>query len=120
SGLLRDDPNLTQGATTPPRQMQWVIGWACEWGDVIGYAAWQGDKLPAVGAVDEFFARKCFAAAQRLGEPAACRYFLNWFDDTPRAEMRRELLAEVELVLAERFPIEPAQPEPKNSQPLAA
>ena len=41
----------------------------------------------------------CFEADQRLGEPAACRWFLNWFDDTPRDEMRRELLAEVELAL---------------------
>ena len=27
---------------------------------------------------------------------------MNWFDDTPRDQMRRELLAEVELVLATR------------------
>ena len=33
--------------------------------------------------------------SERLGEPAACRWFLNWFDDTPRDQMRRELLAEV-------------------------
>ena len=42
-------------------------------------------------------------ADTRLGEPAAVRYFLNWFDDTPRDEMRRQLLAEVNRALAERF-----------------
>ena len=55
-----------------------------------------------VGQVEEFFAKACYQADQRLGEPAACRWFLNWFDNTPRAEMRRELLAEVELALAVR------------------
>jgi hypothetical protein len=39
---------------------------------------------------------------QRLGEPAACRWFLNWFDETPRDEMRRLLLPEVQQLLAER------------------
>ena len=33
------------------------------------------------------------------------------FDDTPRDQMRRELLAEVELALAERLPIEQPAPE---------
>ena len=37
-----------------------------------------------------------------VGEPAACRWFLNWFDETPRDEMRRLLLAEVNRNLAER------------------
>ena len=55
-----------------------------------------------VGQCEEFFAKCCFEADQSLGEPAACRHFLNWFDDTPRDEMRRELLAEVELTLAGR------------------
>ena len=50
----------------------------------------------------EFFARMCFEVDQRLGEPAGCRWFLNWFDETPRDEMRRELLAEVNVALAER------------------
>ena len=72
---------------------------------------WQGENLESVGEVEEFFARACFEADQRLGEPAACRWFLNWFDDTPRDQMRRELLAEVELALAERLPIEQTAPQ---------
>jgi hypothetical protein len=35
---------------------------------------------------------------------------LNWFDDTPRNEMRRELLAEVERALTERQPVDRAVP----------
>ena len=56
------------------------------------------------GRSREFFARCCFEADERLGEPAACRWFLNWFDDAPRDTMRRELLAEVDAALAERIP----------------
>jgi hypothetical protein len=79
----------------------------------LGFCGWQGDDLESVGQVEEFFARACFEADHRLGEPAACRWFLNWFDDTPRDQMRRELLAEVELALAQRLPIEaPLMPRP--------
>ena len=72
-----------------------VQDWPVEAACALGYCGWQGDGLETVGEVEEFFARACFEADQRLGEPAACRWFLNWFDDTPRDEMRRELLAEV-------------------------
>ena len=62
------------------------------------------DNLHActVGKAEEEFAKLCFNADQRLGEPAACRWLLNWFDDTPRNEMREKLLGEVELNLKER------------------
>jgi hypothetical protein len=52
--------------------------------------------------VEESFARACFEADQRLGEPAACRWFLDWFDDTPRHTMREQLLPEVILALEDR------------------
>ena len=121
-GLLRDDGRLTQGTTTTPPPMQCVLDWPVEGACVVGYCAWQGDGLETVGEVEEFFAKCCFEADQRLGEPAACRWFLNWFDDTPRDEMRRDLLAEVELALAERLPVElPAAPaEAKPGKTAAA
>jgi len=104
--LLLDDPRLTQGSTTTPPPLMCVQDWPVEAACALGYCGWQGDTLDTVGQVEEFFARACFEADQRLGEPAACRWFLNWFDDTPRAQMRRDLLAEVELALAERDPVE--------------
>ena len=102
--LLLDDPRLTQGSTTTPPPLMCVQDWPVEAACALGYCGWQGDTLDTVGQVEEFFARACFEADQRLGEPAACRWFLNWFDDTPRAQMRRDLLAEVELALADRQP----------------
>ena len=64
-----------------------------------------------MGEVEEYFARSCLEADERLGEAAACRWFLNWFDDTPREEMRDELLGEVERAIEARFAeIVPAVP----------
>jgi hypothetical protein len=106
--LRGDDPRLTQGSTTTPPPLMCVQDWPVEAACALGFCGWQGDDLESVGQVEEFFARACFEADQRLGEPAACRWFLNWFDDTPREEMRAALLAEVEKALAARLPLEPA------------
>jgi hypothetical protein len=100
--LLHDDVRLTQGATTTPPPLMCVQDWPVEAACALGFCGWQGEGLETVGEVEEYFARCCFEADQRLGEAAACRWFLNWFDDTPRDEMRLELLAEIELAIAER------------------
>ena len=102
--LEYDDPRLLQGATTSPPPLIGVQEWLVEACDALGYCGWQGHGLLTVGEVENYFARCCFEADERLGEPAGCRWFLNWFDDTPRHDMRRELLAEVELALEERIP----------------
>jgi hypothetical protein len=102
-GLLRDDGRLTQGATTTPPPLQSMLDWPVEGACVIGYCAWLGDGLETVGEVEETFARICFEADQLLGEPAAVRYFLNWYDDVPRTEMRKQLLMEVKRVLDARY-----------------
>ncbi len=101
-GLIDDDPKLLQGATTSPPPLQCVQDWAVEAACAIGYCGWQGEGITLVGDVEEYFARICFETDTLIGEPAACRWFLNWHDDTPRATMRAELLAEVNRSLAER------------------
>ena len=100
--LRSDDGRLVQGATTTPPPLMCVQDWPCEGACALGYCGWVGDGLETVGEVEEFFARMCFEIDQRLGEPAACRWFLNWYDETPRDEMRRELLAEVTRALVAR------------------
>src|SRR5205807_5064188 len=92
--LESDDRTLMQGTATIPPPLEALKDHAVEGACAVGYCGWHGDGLQSVGALEEFFARVCFEADQRLGEPAACRWFLNWFDDTPRPEMRRLLLAE--------------------------
>jgi hypothetical protein len=102
-GLVGDDVRILQGATTNPPPLHCVANWPAEAACVIGYCSWQGDGLETVAEVEEYFTRTCFAIDQRLGEPGACRWFLNWYDETPRAEMRGLLAAEVSRGLAERL-----------------
>src|SRR5207237_9835355 len=84
SALQSDDPTLVQGATTVPPPLQTVQDWPVEAACALAFAGWQGQGLVTVGQVEEFFARVCYEADQRLGETAACRWFLNWIDETPR------------------------------------
>jgi hypothetical protein len=100
--LTSDDARLLQGATTTPPPLQCVQDWPVEAACALGFCGWQGEGLETVAEVEEFFARTCFEVDERLGEPAACRWFLNWFDDTPRDEMREKLTAEVVRALAQR------------------
>jgi hypothetical protein len=94
-GLATDDARLIQGATTTPPPLQCVQNWPVEAACVIGYAGWQADDLITVAEVEEFFARMCFEMDRLLNEPAGCRHFLNWVDETPRDEMRLLLLEEI-------------------------
>ena len=94
--LENDDKRLVQGRTTSPPPLQCVQDWAVEAACSLGYCGWQGDGLQTVGEVHEYFAEVCFAAGERLGEENGVRYFLAWFDETPREEMRFALLVEVQ------------------------
>jgi len=100
--LLTDSEELAQGCTTEPPPLHCVLDWPVEKACPIAYCGWRGDGLDMVGDVEAFFAKVCFEADNRIGEPAAVRYLLNWADETPRDEMRRLLLPEVERALAER------------------
>lgn len=100
--LENDDRSLLQGTATFPPPLEALKSQQVEGACAVGYCGWQGDNLYTVGEVEEFFARVCCETDRRLGEPAGCRWFLNWFDETPRAEMRRLLLAEVKETLAQR------------------
>jgi hypothetical protein len=93
--LEADDARLIQGCTTIPPPLVCVQDWPVEGACLTGYAGWQGEGLKTVGEVEEFFARMCFEVDKRLGEPAAVRWFLNWYDETSRFRMRREMLAEI-------------------------
>lgn len=115
--IVRDDPRLLQQATTCPPPLLSLADTPCEAADAIGWCGWQGEFLKTVGQVEEYFARVCFDCDMRLGEPAACRWFLNWFDDTPRGEVIRELLPEVELVLTTRMHQHETTPVPLAATP---
>lgn len=93
--LQSDDPRLTQGSTTTPPPLLCVQDWPVEAACAIGFAGWHGSDLKTVGEVEEFFAKACYEADQLLGEPAACRYWLNYWDAEPRGKVFAELLEEL-------------------------
>lgn len=104
SGALRfGDERLIQGATTQPPPLACVMDWPCEGGCLISFAGMAGEGLETVGDVESYFAKSCFDADKRLGEPGGCRWFLNWFDETPRDRCFPELLAVVDEIIAERI-----------------
>ncbi len=101
-GLMTDDPHLLQGATTTPPPLQCVADWPCEGGCLLAYPCWQGEGLSTIREVEEAFAQLCYQADQVLGEPAAVRWLLNWWDESPRQEVFRLLGTEVDLALSQR------------------
>lgn len=102
TALREDSPTLIQGSTTSPPELACVRDWPVEGACVLGYCGWQGEKLETVAEVSEFFAKLCYEIDKRLGEPAGCRWFLNWFDETPRTEMRLSLMEEIRLEQVKR------------------
>jgi hypothetical protein len=100
AALKHNDRTLLQGQTTHPPPVTGLRNWPVEGACATAYCGWKDLNLETVAAVDEYFANICFKADQLLDEPAGCRHFLNWYDDTPREEMRRELLPEVQRAIA--------------------
>lgn len=92
--LVTDDKRLIQGTTSCPPPLMCVQDWPCEGSCALGWTFYKGGDV-TVGEVEEHFAAMCFQADQMIGEIAGSRWFLNWFDDTPRDQMRRELIPEV-------------------------
>jgi hypothetical protein len=107
--LSQDDRRIAQGSTTTPPPKPIVRDWPVEAACALGYCGWQGVGHETVGEVEDYFGKLCFEADQRLGQPAACVAFLDWYDSTPRPQMIAALLDEVERELAQRKP--PTRPE---------
>lgn len=104
SALEKDDPRLIQLATTQPPPLESLADQEVTAADPIGFCGWQGDGLTTVGEIEHFFAWVCFETEKAMGEPAAARYWLNWWDGHPRAEVFPLMLAEVLGNLAKRRP----------------
>ncbi|VTT98896.1 unnamed protein product [Gemmataceae bacterium] len=115
-GLRADDPRLIQGNTTWPPPRTVPDDTRCEAACLLGFCGWVADGLGTVGEVEEVFAELCFAADARLGEPAACRWLLNAWDDTPREVMGPQMIAEIEYELGKRGD-GPAVPDPTLAWP---
>lgn len=99
SALQMDDPRLLQRVTCNPAFLETPTNYPVNASCAIGFCGWKGDGVNSVGDLQEFFTQVCQDADEALGEPGCIRYFLNWYDDTPRQEMRRELFEEVKIAL---------------------
>lgn len=101
--LEADDSRLTQMATTLRRPEGHPAGSPLELPPLgacaLALCGWLGDGLTSVAEVEEYFGRMCQQADATLGETGAARWFLNWYDETPRAVMRELLLSEVRFAL---------------------
>lgn len=101
--LVDNDPRLIQGATTLPPPLEAVGNWPCEGACLLGYMGWQGkNHCRQIRDVERYFVWRCQMIDHALGEPAACKYLLNWWDETPREQAFAGLLEEVELALQQR------------------
>lgn len=99
--LADDDCRLMQGASTSPPPLLSVLDWPTEAACALGFCHWKGKDGVTVGETVHAFALYCYAIDQTLGEPAAVRHFLTWFDDTPRDQMRQTLIEEIDLALSQ-------------------
>lgn len=95
--LRDDDERLIQDRSAIPhgrRQGDWQPEYEVEAACAIGLAAWLGDGIRSVGEVIDYVSRFC---GNRAGGD-----FVEWYDSTQRADMRRFLLPEVRLSLRNR------------------
>jgi hypothetical protein len=99
--LVRDDARLVQHATCSPPPSEIFHEEAVEGACAIGFCGWHANEFQSVGEVEAFFIRTCSAADEALGEPGAWRHFLNWFFETHRDDIRRQLLQELNRALYE-------------------
>lgn len=101
-GLETNDPHLIQRYTITPFP-EFMYNGDVESACALAYCGWKGKGLKSVPEVNDYFADMCVNIDARLNETAVSRWFLNWFDDTPRRKMIANLLPEVELALKERL-----------------
>jgi hypothetical protein len=83
-----------------------VENWPVEASCLLGYPGVEehgGFGTARVADVEEFFARICRRIDETLAEPAACRFLITWWDETPRSEAIAQLLPEVEAEIRRRL-----------------
>ena len=92
AALERDDRALIQNATVRPSPLSGLSqDVPCNHTCAIGYLAQTEYNLATNSQVLDAFGLALYQADVYLGEVSAVRFFLNWYDDTPRDQMRAAL-----------------------------
>jgi hypothetical protein len=94
AALDSDDAALIQGETCLPDFMSVSRDLPCRAACGLGLALWRSLELRSIGEIDLQFSLLVNQVDGEMGQGAA-RMFVQWFDETPRATMRRQLLKEV-------------------------
>lgn len=102
SSLLNHGDNLLRGATTSPPPLQCVQDWPVEAACPVGTCYWSDGAT--VDEVQQAFAQACYKADVMMGESAACRFFLNAWDegDISSDALLDEVMLEIERRNADR------------------
>lgn len=100
--LLTDDPCLVQGVIVHPPDLDIFADADIEAACALAFCVWKGENLGTVGELTSRYEQLCLGADEILGEPAASRHFLDWFDQTPWRHVTRLLLTEIRLALSRR------------------
>jgi len=97
--LAEDSPRVIQGETVKPLPTLANADEDCARACVLGFAVWKGFRLCSVAHVARWFEnlRRTIGAAR----PGDAARFVHWADFTPRDRMRAELVAVLDLILAE-------------------
>jgi hypothetical protein len=101
--LTNDDPRLIQKATMTPPYWKTRQNAPVEAAGALAYCGWQGEGLETIGAVESFFLQLCIDIGLRMDEPMVSKCFIDWYDETPRQQMRTQLLSEVHRELLRRM-----------------
>lgn len=96
--LETDSPTLIQGVTTSPPALACYVDQEVEACCLIGFTGWR-EGCVTVNEVEEYFASMCYQIDDAIGEPGGCRFLLNWYDETPREEVRAKLIPELRFAL---------------------
>src|SRR5262245_40588334 len=97
--LELDDCRLITGASVSPPPLEGLLDFPPDGACPIGYCHWQSHPDPeavTVGWLERAFAETCLAIDEAVAEPAGCRHFMQFVDETPRDQMRTALLGEID------------------------
>lgn len=101
--LQNDDKRLIQGRTCVPCPVYNTSDCPVKACCPVSFTGWHGNDLKTTLEVNDYFRDACANADKLLNEPASCRYFTNWWDETDRETARLALLEEVTLELSRRM-----------------
>ena len=95
AALAEDDERILQGTICYPPPLPGLSGREVEGGDVFILAGMLAGEFRTVGECEAWFRELCDRCDEQFSVPAACRFFLNWYDATSREQMREQMLEEV-------------------------